>query len=93
MTDIFLDDVKREVQRARSKFPSDTLTFTALVEEAGELAKALLDEDGFKVWKEAVQLGCMATRIAVEGDNSYDKFRASKGLDNHRAFVHTDEVE
>ena len=81
---IFLDQVAEEVARARTKFPGDRLTGLALAEEFGELIKALLDEPGKAVWKEAVQTACMAARVAVDGDGSVDTWRANRGLDNHR---------
>lgn len=43
---------------------------TALTEEVGELAKALLDESDQRVYEEAVQVAVMALRVATEGDPS-----------------------
>ena len=42
--EILLGEIRDELTRAREKFPGDRVTFTALVEEVGELAKAFLDE-------------------------------------------------
>lgn len=83
-TERFMADVAAELVRARTKFPGDRIMTIALAEEFGELAKAMLDEPGTNVWKEAVQTAVMAARVAVDGDNSVDEWRASKGLDNHR---------
>lgn len=80
----FLIEVEAELKRARAKFPGDTITTIALGEEVGELSKALLDEPGANVWKEAVQTATMAARVAIDGDNSVDAWRLRKGLDNHR---------
>ena len=56
----------------------------ALAEEFGELAKAMLDESGEAVWKEAVQTAAMAARVAIDGDSSVDEWRAQQGLGEHR---------
>jgi NTP pyrophosphatase (non-canonical NTP hydrolase) len=51
--------------------------FAALVEEVGELAKALMEHDrGLgtstqQVLREAVQVACMAIRVATEGDSNF----------------------
>lgn len=83
-TDEFLAQVSKELKRARAKFPGDRIMTIALAEEFGELAKAMLDEDGEAVWKEAVQTAVMAARVAIDGDSSVDEWRAAKGLGNHR---------
>jgi len=72
-------DVEAELARARTKFPNSSDCFPALVEEIGELAKALLEmkQEPHKgvthvdVYKEAVQCVCMAIRIATEGDPNF----------------------
>lgn len=66
----FLSDVSAEVLRAREKFPDASKSMTALTEEVGELAKALLDESDKRVYEEAVQVAVMALRVATEGDRS-----------------------
>jgi hypothetical protein len=81
----FMADVATELKRARAKFPGDRIMTIALAEEFGELAKAMLEECGANVWKEAVQTAVMAARVAIDGDSSVDEWRATKGLDNHRA--------
>ena len=83
-TTIFLEAVAAELRRARQKFPGDRIMTIALAEEFGELAKAMLDECGPAVWKEAVQTAVMAGRVAIDGDSSVDDWRQAKGLDNHR---------
>jgi NTP pyrophosphatase (non-canonical NTP hydrolase) len=80
----FLFDVENEVLRAQKKFPNPNLLMTALTEECGELAEALLEVyynstknehkkgEGrwSEVYKEAMQVAAVAARIALEGDPS-----------------------
>jgi len=82
--DKFIEDVRAELKRAREKFPGDRIMTIALAEEFGELAKAMLDEPGHRVWKEAIQTAVMAARVAIDGDSSVDSWRRSRGLDDHR---------
>lgn len=77
----FLDEVRAELQRARSKFPGDRLMTVALAEEFGELCKAVLDEPAARVRKEAVQTAVMAARVILDGDGSVQEWRQAKGLD------------
>ncbi len=76
----FLIDVMREVARARRKFPSSYGSMCALTEEVGELAKALMDESPENVRAEAMQVACMAMRVAIDGDPSLDPIRIKRGL-------------
>jgi len=76
----FLADVAAEIERARSKFPGDNLTMIALMEEVGEVAKAALDESPEALRKEAVQVACMAARMALDGDGSTTAYREKRGL-------------
>jgi hypothetical protein len=55
-----------ELERARALHPGNALLFEALGEEVGELARALGGGDG-DVITEAVQVACVAIRIASEG--------------------------
>lgn len=66
----FRQAVEKELFSARQKFPGKRLTMVALVEEVGEVAKALLDESPQRVYDEAVQVAVMAQRLATEGDTS-----------------------
>jgi NTP pyrophosphatase (non-canonical NTP hydrolase) len=75
--------IKNELKSARTKFPGDRVTMIALVEEVGELAKALMDEPSSNIEKEAIQVAVMAIRVALDGDSSVRDLRKSKGLDNH----------
>lgn len=77
----FLMMLRREVERAREKFPAQPmeLCFIALSEEVGELAECVLmaglGQSNSKgktfgdLIKEAVQVATMAMRIATEYDN------------------------
>ena len=67
-----------ELNRARAKFPSSECSMVALTEEVGELAKAMLDESQQRIYQEAVQVACMAIRVATEGDPSIENYRAKR---------------
>lgn len=74
--DNFLDNVQAEIEQAQKKFPCTDNMMTALTEEVGEVAKALLDEPWENVYKEAVQVAAMACRLAIEGDPTHIEYRA-----------------
>ncbi len=76
----FVEAVVKELARARGKFPSSIHCFTALVEEVGELGKALISEGETEIHDEAVQTAVMAIRCGVEGDKSFAVYRDMKGL-------------
>jgi NTP pyrophosphatase (non-canonical NTP hydrolase) len=64
-------ELDEEVGRARAKFPNNAMLLVALMEEVGELAKALLQRktDGKgSIRQEAIQCACVAMRIYEEGD-------------------------
>lgn len=75
------DEILAELVRARTKFPGKNVTFAALVEEVGELATATFEEGRDRVRKEAVQVAVMAMRMVLDGDHTFDDWRATKGLD------------
>lgn len=77
----FIIEVLSEVEFAREKFPEPDGLMTALTEEVGELAKALMDEPNVNVYKEAIQVAAMACRIATEGDPTLNKIREKRGAD------------
>lgn len=79
--DALLAEIKAEVARAREKFPGENVTFAALVEEVGEIATATFEEPRAKVRAEAVQAACMCIRLVLDGDHTFDAWRAAKGLD------------
>ena len=69
---VTLGDISAEVVRARTKFPNNHKMLAALVEEVGELAKALLQRmPSAEVRKEAIQVACVAIRIIEEGDADF----------------------
>ncbi len=74
-------EIDAELHVARTEFPESTGSMTALTEEVGELAKALLDEPWSHVRKEAIQVAVMAIRVAIEGDATLYAIRAKRGLD------------
>lgn len=74
----FVDAVKVELARARSLFHGSDASNAALVEEVGELSKALMYEPWNAVFAEAVQVAVMAQRLAVEGDRTMAEFRKDK---------------
>lgn len=78
---LLADEILAELVRARTKFPGKNVTFAALVEEVGELATATFEESRDRVRKEAVQVAVMAMRMVLDGDHTFDDWRASKGLD------------
>ena len=73
-----------EFKRAVAKFPDPSHSMTALSEEHGELARALLDESPQRIYSEAVQVAVVAMRVALQGDPSIDDYRAGKGLEPSR---------
>ncbi|HQU83891.1 MAG TPA: hypothetical protein PKY59_12225 [Pyrinomonadaceae bacterium] len=93
--------IDAELRFARTKFPGSNLNFPALVEEVGELSKALLENEQGKVsseqvFAEAIQVAVMAIRVAEEGsaefsykfDHShYQKFDVNKWEKHLKAIV------
>lgn len=73
-----LRDVSCEITRARNKFPTNELLMVALAEEVGELAKALMDESPDSIYAEAIQVACVAIRIATEGDSTIEEWRGCR---------------
>jgi len=68
--------IDAELRFARAKFPGSNLNFPALVEEVGELSKALLENSSGKVepkdvFAEAIQVAVMAIRVAEEGSAEF----------------------
>lgn len=70
-------DIKEELDGARRKFPTNKHMMSALTEEVGELAQALIDCDRkeqtvSQVYREAMQVACMAIRVAEEGSQEFE---------------------
>ena len=62
-----------EIGRAREKFPRNRFLLAALAEEMGELAQAMLQKQPRdEIVREAIQVACVAIRIAEEGDASFN---------------------
>lgn len=74
---LVMNMVREELISAREAFPENTHKLAALVEEVGELAQAMIQHDRklgtsvHEVLREAVQVACMAIRVAVEGDDNF----------------------
>jgi len=67
--------ISSEVDIARSKFPSTNHLLAALMEEVGELSKALLEgEPPEHVLHEAIQVATVAVRIAEEGSLGFSYY-------------------
>jgi NTP pyrophosphatase (non-canonical NTP hydrolase) len=67
-----VEAIEIEIVKARTKFPKNAKLLAALMEEVGELAKALLQNKGAdEVRKEAIQVACVAVRIIEEGDADF----------------------
>lgn len=76
-------DVRAELVRARSLFPSNKQMLHAFTEEAGEVTKAFLDLQQGKctaadVRREIVQAAAMAFRLLEEGDPEFIEFEIVK---------------
>ncbi len=71
-TDYTILALRAELDRARARFPKNDHLFAALGEEVGELARELL-EGGTRerIRGEAIQVACVAIRIADEGDGDF----------------------
>lgn len=77
----FVAAVMAEHNKASTKFPSSDCSTIALMEEVGEVAKAMLDESPQRIYDECVQVAVMAARVALEGDPSAAGYRARSGAD------------
>ena len=64
-----------ELAFARSRFPSNSQLMEALMEEVGEVARAVLERDFDHAKQEALQVACVAMRLATEGDQSWEPSR------------------
>ena len=72
----FLKAVLKEVKRARKLFPQPNAINAAMVEEVGEVSKALMYEPWSAVIKEAIQVAAMALRLSIEGDPCFYDWRS-----------------
>ena len=68
----FTDAVHAEVYAAEKQWRYPNPNLAALMEEAGELAQAMLQrKSAYEVYREAVQVAAMAARCAIEGDPQF----------------------
>jgi len=68
--DAFFDDVRLEHEHAVTKYPAPNKNLAALVEEVGEVARALLEnKPREQLYNECVQVATMAVRIAMEAES------------------------
>ena len=68
--DAFFDDVRLEHAHAVTKYPTPNKNLAALVEEVGEVARALLEnKPREQLYNECVQVATMAVRIAMEAES------------------------
>jgi nicotinic acid phosphoribosyltransferase len=88
----FTAAVQKEIAHARTKFPGSEANGPAMIEEVGEVCKALMYEPWQNVVAECVQVAAMAQRLATEGDDTMRAFREKHvhdfgkryGLPEHR---------
>ena len=78
-TDDLINEITIGLQFAISKFPENIFIFPALIEEVGELAKALMEESPERIRAEAIQVAVMAIRIIQEGDRDITQRRFIRG--------------
>jgi len=88
----FVNAVLKEVASARRQFPGANATNAALVEEVGEVSKALMYEPWYAVIAEAVQVASMALRLATEGDATMMDFRWEKVHDKGSRYMQPEHV-
>lgn len=72
----FIADVVSEFVRTSGLYPTNEDHVAALSEEAGEVAKAMIDHRRGKateadIWTECVQTANMALHVALRGDASF----------------------
>ncbi len=76
----FASDMQRECGLGMVKFPESRMLLAALMEEVGELSRAILSEKPEQVYAEAVQVAALAARIACFGGSDIDDYRMAHGL-------------
>jgi hypothetical protein len=70
----FLAAVLERVKEARAKYPGNSHRLAAVMEEAGECARALNKGEGQeRLWEECVDLCATGLRLAIEGDAAFAK--------------------
>lgn len=81
------DDVLRELLRARAEHPVPNAPLGALMEEVGEVAKAVMYEPWRNVRTESVQAIAMLVRLVLEGDCTWEEWRTLHVHGNGRWFM------
>lgn len=80
-------EIDAELTKAREKFPNNRHMAHALIEEAGEVSQALIQQDlepkknktHEDIFKECIQTAVMAIRLATEGDSTFPKYDPESG--------------
>lgn len=76
-----LQQIDDELSRGAARYPDPSGLLAALVEEVGELSKALIAEPRDRVQAEAIQVAALAIRIATQGDPTLAGLRLKYGAD------------
>lgn len=76
-----LQGIRKEAMQGIESYPDANGLMVALMEEVGELARAMMSEPRDRVRDEAVQVAALAIRIALEGDPTLDGIRARRNAD------------
>lgn len=76
-----LQSIRQEAMQGIESYPDASGLMVALMEEVGELARAMMSETRDRVKDEAVQVAALAIRIAIEGDPTLDAIRARRNAD------------
>jgi antirestriction protein len=69
--------IRGELRLSREAFPGNHYIHAALIEEVGELSKALMEHStsgkitAAELFHEAIQVAAMAIRIGTEGDRDF----------------------
>lgn len=77
-----LDEIYQETIRGIENFPDPSGLLAALVEEVGELARAMMSEPVERIRAEAIQVAALALRIVADGDPTLNGIRAKNNADN-----------
>lgn len=76
-----LQSIRKEAMQGSESYPDASGLMMALMEEVGELARAMMSEPRENIRAEAVQVAALAIRIAIEGDPTLDAIRAKNNAD------------
>lgn len=76
----FMQALRSEYKRATRKFPEPNPNLIALMEEVGELARAILeDKNEEDIFMEAVQVATCAMRCAIHKDPQWTRTKLRGG--------------